>query len=51
MNNNLIQYYRERGFVSYAEHLGERRMMLPAQSVIDMYEKAKAAAEAEESAG
>ncbi len=40
LREKLIQFYSDRGFVSYATHLGERRMMLTAAAAIEAYEKA-----------
>jgi GNAT superfamily N-acetyltransferase len=42
LNNKLVTYYQGLGFSPYAQHIGERRMMLPAQTVLDMARKAEA---------
>ena len=41
LNEKLVKFYAGIGFSSYAKHLGERRMMMPAATVLDLAEKAK----------
>jgi GNAT superfamily N-acetyltransferase len=41
INERVRTFYAGLGFDAYAAHKGRRNMMLPAQSVLDMYEKAK----------
>jgi N-acetylglutamate synthase-like GNAT family acetyltransferase len=43
LTQKLVDFYAELGFHRYAVHLGVRRMMLPAQTVLDMAAKAEAA--------
>jgi GNAT superfamily N-acetyltransferase len=40
LNDKLVTFYEGLGFRPYAKHIGERRMMLPAQTIIDMARKA-----------
>lgn len=37
----LMTFYEGLGFRVYAKHIGERRMMLPAQTVLDMVRRAE----------
>jgi ribosomal protein S18 acetylase RimI-like enzyme len=41
LNDDLVKFYEGIGFQKYAQHLGMKRMLLPAKTVLDMYEKAQ----------
>jgi GNAT superfamily N-acetyltransferase len=40
LNADLVDWYRQLGFQSYAQHLGLRRMMMPAKTILEAAAKA-----------
>ncbi len=41
LRESLVKFYQDRGFVRYAQHLHERRMMLTAHDVLRAAEEAE----------